>query len=174
MPKEAIVAHHERILSCFDALERVSEIWLVAKMVHDLFGSVLESLGFDQNHLKRFGYDHRQYLDEVESGFKELEVDRQSTPSSQRSGKSKVLALTPALRAHMDAALESAKPQSKTETLHDTNESLNAPQTIIQGEGQESKLFAHYIDPGEENFTWIDYGKPSTPAPNSGLNVAEW
>ena len=153
MPKEAVAAHHERILSCFDALERVSEIWLVAKMVYDLFRSVLESLGFDQNHLKRARYNHRQYLNEVESSFKELEVDRQSL-SSQSSGKSKVLALTPALRAHMDAALKSAKPRSKTEDLDGTSESLNAPQTITQGEGQESKLFVHYVDPGEENFTW--------------------
>src|SRR6266487_5530179 len=99
MPKEAVAANHKRILSCFDALERVSEIWLVAKMVHDLFGSVLESLGFDQNLLKKVGYDHRQHLNEVESGFKELEVDRQSIPSSQSSRKSKVLPLTPAVRA---------------------------------------------------------------------------
>jgi hypothetical protein len=98
-----------------DALERLSELWLVGKMVHDLFETVLAFDGFDLRLKQKPGNDNHQKLTGMESDLEELTVDEASTPESQTSEKVlKSLPLTPSLIAHMDAALKSAATPSKS------------------------------------------------------------
>lgn len=110
-----------------DALEHVSEIWLVAKAVQDLFETVLSSAGYEKSLDAPAGSTYRKRLGATTSGFKSStnashDMDG-STPSSRK------MALTPALRIWREAALSSAvtpKASRKSPDLPDTSSNVNS------------------------------------------------
>ena len=173
MPAE-VIAQRKSILLCMDALERVSELWLVGKMVRDLFETVLAFDGFDFR-LKQ--NDNNQKLTGMEFDLEDLNVADGSTPSSQNSDKSlKFLPLTPSLVAHMDAALKSATTPNKSERPSNSNrssESLLMPPAKQERWQHLKPLTPRTEHHGVHNSSWMDYELPLTPG-STGLNAAEW
>jgi hypothetical protein len=160
-----------------DALERLSELWLVGKMVHDLFETVLAFDGFDLRLKQKPGNDNHQKLTGMESDLEELTVHEASTPESQTSEKVlKSLPLTPSLIAHMDAALKSAATPSKSGPFLNSSHGTSSSESLLMGNakgGLWRPLAPRNEYHGEHHSTWMDYELPSTPVA-TGLNAAEW
>ena len=58
---QAIVATtHQRLTTCMDALKAVSKVWLVAKMVHTLFESILSNKQLEERLQKAAGKAHKK------------------------------------------------------------------------------------------------------------------
>jgi hypothetical protein len=166
MPAE-VMAQRKSILTCMEALERVSEIWLVGKMVHDLFEAVLAFDGFYHRLEEKSAHDKSNNLPSVRSRGEEFEFNESSSPEPQESGKpTKSLTLTPALIAHMNAALKSAAPPNTEEISRNsskaTTPSENLPPIAPRILGHED-----FIPSGMEHIL------PSATAA-SGLSAAEW
>jgi hypothetical protein len=166
MPAE-VMAQRKSILTCMEALERVSEIWLVGKMVHDLFEAVLAFDGVYHRLEKKPAHDKNNNVPSIRSRARELEFNESSSPEPQESGKAiKSLTLTPALIAHMNAALKSAAAPNIQEVPHNSSKATTASENL--------RPIAPRI-PGREDFipSGIEYILPSTTVA-SGLNAAEW
>jgi hypothetical protein len=149
-----------------EALEGVSRIWLVGKMVHDLFEAILALDGFDRYLKENLSQNRKQELGP--SGPKEVELSGRFAADLEASEKViKCLTLTPSLIAHMDAALKSAalksaaspnKISSKRRSAHGNHKHVPnarplAPQRVVSSE--------------------TNHKFPSTAGP-TGLNAAEW
>lgn len=96
-----------------DALENVSEIWLVAKAVQDLFETVLSSAGYEKSLDAPGGSTYRKRVGAIGSGFKtpanrEVKIEETGQPADGKSPTIKKMPLTPALRIWREAALESS------------------------------------------------------------------
>lgn len=185
-----------------NALEDVSEIWLVAKAVQDLFESVISSAGYEKTLESgaRATYQ-RQYGSEKINAIKKEPSLVDSPLSDGRPASSKSMPLTPALRIWADAALKSAvtpKMPSRSPTVRGS--SSNSSST---GRTQEPHQFsANWNDlsqgsfvclapnldysqavtdplmnygyvPEDPNLTWVPQYIEGTPAP-IGFNAAEW
>ena len=176
MPAD-VNAQRRSILACMDALERLSELWLVGKMVHDLFETVLAFDGIDLSLKQKFGNDRHQKLTGMEFDLEELTVDESSTPESQTSEKVfKSLPLTPSLVAHMDAALKSAATPSKAGPFLNSSYGTSSSESLSMGKpkgGLWRPLAPRNDYHGEHHSTWMNYELPSTPG-TTGLNAAEW
>jgi hypothetical protein len=150
MPAE-VEAQRKSVLVCMDVLERLSELWLVGKMVHDLFERVLAFDGFDLR-LKA-----NQRIIDMESHLKGLAVNDRCTSGSRRSETVyKSLPLTPSLVAHMDAALKSATTPNPAEPSHHNS----------TGTPRHDRV-------GEHRSVWMDPEPLPMPAA-SGTSAAEW
>ncbi|KAI9654178.1 MAG: Transcriptional activator of fatty acid utilization [Trizodia sp. TS-e1964] len=55
-----VAATQERLQVCMDALKEVSKVWLVAKMVHALFESILGNKGMEERLQKAAGKRHKK------------------------------------------------------------------------------------------------------------------
>jgi hypothetical protein len=185
MPSE-VTAQREGILHCMDALERLSELWLVGKMVRDLFATVLAFDGFDFRVKHTSPDDNNQKLTGMmESDLEGLNVTDGSTPDPQNADKSlRALPLTPSLVAHMDAALKSATTQFHSGRLsvsRSASESVLLPGTTDYIEEQwqclrrslapRSRSEYHGV---HHNPFWLDDQLSSTPESTGLNNAAEW
>jgi hypothetical protein len=181
IPAEAVIAQQKRILTCLDALERVSEVWLVAKMTYDIFESILESTGFGHFLRTMPEEDFRQQGLESKPKWPSKRLGRAPAVSGKIT---KATALTPALVAHMDAVLISVATSSKpgqlraSKVIRSPGENPSAKQVSKQGnmngEMQEANSFTLNTDMlGKHSSAWMEYAVPSSPAP-TGLNVTEW
>jgi hypothetical protein len=178
MPSE-VLAQRESILLCMDALERVSELWLVGKMVRDLFEKVLAFDGFDFRLTHTSSHGSTQKLKGTESELDELNTTDGSTPESLGSDKSlKLLPLTPSLVAHMDAALKSAATPSQFE--QPSNPRSTSEGILLSQTKQELWQYPRPLSPrrrseyhGIHNPTWMDFENPSSPR-STGHNAVEW
>jgi hypothetical protein len=177
------------------ALERVSEIWLVAKMVHDLFEAILVSSGFDNCLPKASAHERLKKLDSSRSRqfavgkVPDLSVD--SSPTSAKESPNKTLTLTPGLIDHLNAALKSATIGSRSESSDNSSRSSSeifqtslfpihnmtsglypvAPPTENPNRNEAHSRENDFLD--MEDLSWIEPAILRTPAP-TGLNTAEW
>jgi hypothetical protein len=174
-----VMAQRESIILCMDALESVSELWLVGKMVRDLFETVLAFDGFDLRLKHKYDKDSNQKLTGMESDLESLNVDDGSTPESPTSDKSfKFLPLTPSLVAHMDAALKSAATPSKAGHLSNSDATSSSDSLLMAQSKEEQWQHLRPLAPRSEhhrehNSMWMQYELPATPG-STGLNAAEW
>jgi hypothetical protein len=155
----------EAIVTCMDALESVSRIWLVGKMVHDLFEAILTLDGFDR-YLKGSN-SHRRHtkLSQTGSAGSERDSYEEDLEASQKAIKA--LSLTPSLIAHMDAALKSAALPNKPATngiSNGTHRQVPNARPLAPRVWDSPQTFYP-----EETYPRI----PSTPGP-TGLNAVEW
>ncbi|KAH8729101.1 fungal-specific transcription factor domain-containing protein [Phaeosphaeriaceae sp. PMI808] len=58
--KSIVTATEQRITICLDALKEVSKVWLVAKMVHTLFESILGNKHLEEKLQKAAGRNHKK------------------------------------------------------------------------------------------------------------------
>ena len=144
----AALFQRKRVMICMDALERVAEIWLVAKMVHDLFEAILVSSGFE-NCLPR--HENQKNLDGIPirsrkfAGRKEYGPSLAPSPTSGSESSNKILPLTPGLLDHLDAALKSATSPPKSES------SDNCSRSVSEG-FQSSNFLDHQKEEPHYNF----------------------
>lgn len=179
MPSE-VMAQKESILHCMDALERLSELWLVGKMVRNLFEAVLTFDGFDFR-LKHASQDaSNQKLTGMKSDQEDSSVTDGSTSKPQNSDKSlKALPLTPSLVAHLNAALKSATSQTPFERLAMPRSASGS--AILPYNHQEEWQYLKQLAPRSRseyhginhNPSWMDSAVLSV-SESTGLNVTEW
>lgn len=156
----------EAIVACMDALESVSRIWLVGKMVHDLFEAILALDGFDR-YLKGSKL-HKWHQKLPQSGSEGSERDSYEEDLEASEKAIKALSLTPSLIAHMDAALKSVVPPNKTATNGISSNGRHRKVRNVRPLAPRARNSVE-TSPPEENYLEI----PSTPGP-TGLNAAEW
>lgn len=193
----------KQISICMDALEKVSEIWLVAKAVQDLFESVLSSAGYEKSLDRATGSLYQKRFGSATT------VQKEATPRNGPSPiggieSSKTMPLTPALRTWADVALKSAltpKTANKSPMIQEmsSNSSTSGKQSqprllsfsanwkdypqepFVQplppppGPGFGFEPMYEYSPPiaPEYNFAWNPQWIDGTPAP-TGFNAAEW
>ncbi|KAL9625724.1 MAG: hypothetical protein Q9160_000044 [Pyrenula sp. 1 TL-2023] len=63
--QSVVVASQERITTCMNALKEVSKVWLVAKMVHTLFESILGNKVLEERLQKAAGKRHQKAKKEI-------------------------------------------------------------------------------------------------------------
>jgi hypothetical protein len=145
-----VTAQRQSILICMDALERVSGIWLVGKMVHDLFESILAIDGFDRYLKENPSQSPNRPLPYNKSSPKKVEFIDGSTPDLQPPEKGiKSLSLTPSLIAHMDAALKSAASPNKPSSNGRTSKGSAHGD---HGHGQNGRPLAPRVKDSENQF----------------------
>jgi hypothetical protein len=172
-----VTSQQQSIVACMDALERVSGIWLVGKMVHDLFEAILALDGFDRYLKENSSLNKELNLPSNQSGVEKVEFNNSSTPDIQAAEKGiKSLTLTPSLIAHMDAALKSAASPEKSEVRHTSSNGSGSQKFSHEKHkrGQDVRPLAPRTkDSGDHASSGAGYKFPSTPGP-TGLNAAEW
>lgn len=139
-----------------DALEHVSEIWLVAKAVQDLFETVLSSAGYERSLDAPAGSTYRKKLGPTESVFKDPvnQGPKTGTATSDANGKSlpsKKIALTPSLRIWREAALESA-----------VTPKVNKEHTALQRTSSSSSSGSKTAEPRVFSDDWKDISPIAT------------
>lgn len=97
----------KRISICMEALEKVSDIWLVAKAVQGLFETVLSSAGYEKTLNTASGPIYRKIINPSPTVKRET-TSGNAKPSTSSKESSKSMPLTPALRTWADVALKSA------------------------------------------------------------------
>lgn len=155
-----------------DALERLSNLWLVGKMVQELFETVLAFDGFKLRLKQKADCESHHQLAGVEFEVEGLAVEEGSSSESHTPDKAlKSLALTPSFVAHMDAALKSAAKPGKFEGS--TLASSKRP-FMEQVKGSQRQNVGPLVpcndDYAESRATFMD----DELAPTPGLNVVEW
>lgn len=160
-----LALQRDAIMICMNALESVSRIWLVGKMVHDLFEAILALDGFDRflnEDTSPNGYSKLQSASKEDRLNSKYAVDLEASEKGIKS-----LSLTPALIAHMDAALKSASPPTKP--AKNGNGSLQSHKSVPN----VRPLAPRTKDDGNAQSSETSYKLPSTPGP-TGLNAVEW
>jgi len=71
-----VAATQERMRVCMDALKEVSKVWLVAKMVHTLFESILGNKVLEERLQKAAGRRHRKAKHNAASSLKREETHK--------------------------------------------------------------------------------------------------
>lgn len=159
-----------------EALERVSGIWLVGKMVHDLFEVILALDGVDRSLKVGPSQNTDENLPNKLFGRRGIDLDDSPSFDLQVTEKGiKSLSLTPSLVAHMDAALKSAA--SPNESGIGLTSSSRGTSSVTPDEnckhGKDIRLTPETEDRGEFVSSGTSYKFPSTPGP-AGLNATEW
>ena len=176
IPVERII-QQERISICMEALEKVAKIWLVGKMVHNLFQTLLAYEAFDDPLQKASRYDRKRNLDGRNT---EENTKVKSSLSAEGSGNVAALSgLTPSLVDYMAAALDSAKSPPSSSSSADSSRSRSSTSEVLElPPSSPQELGMRYLvvpDRGqwvEHSLTWMDYEQPKTPGA-TGLNSAE-
>jgi hypothetical protein len=176
VPVERMI-QQERISICMEALDQVAKVWLVGKMVHDLFQTVLAYEAFDDPLQKASRYDRKRNLD----GRNTQESTKvKSSLSVEGSGNVAASSdLTPSLVDYMAAALDSAKSPPSSSSSADssrsrssTSEVLELPRLSPQELGMRYLVVPDRDQWVEHSLTWMDYEQPKTPGP-TGFDSAE-
>ncbi|PQE05936.1 cutinase transcription factor 1 alpha protein [Rutstroemia sp. NJR-2017a BBW] len=130
-------ASRKRVSICMSALDRLSDIWLVAKMVQELFEIILNTAGLGDYAIDD-GLSYRA------NGHRKIRASNTSTSDSAgpEHSKEEVRTLTVALQAHKEATLkyvrgrervENEEESSGTVPLHlpsHINDQIPVPETI--------------------------------------------
>ena len=180
-----------RISVCMYALDKVSEVWLIATAVQALFESVLTSSGYDKQVEEASGYRFGKRLEEGESM-------KDDDKSAEASGK----ALTPALREWASVTLKATVPPPLSKNQPEQYSVSKKPTedgiepVIFSTEWKELSQEAPYhgslplgqvteipaddefepmLDylPEDQNASWSPRLINGTPPP-TGFSVAEW
>jgi len=178
IPVEKMI-QQERISICMEALEKVAKIWLVGKMVHDLFQAVLAYEAFDDPLQKASRYDRKRNLDGRNPDPEENTKVKSSLSGDDLGSVAASSGLTPGLVDYMAAALDSAKSPPSSSSSADssrsrssTSEVLELPRLSPQEVGMRYLIVPNRDQWVEHSLTWMDYEQPKTPGP-TGLNSAE-
>ena len=167
-----VASQQQSIVACMDALERLSGLWLVGKMVHDLFEAILGLDGLE-NPLKNQNLN----LPCNTSNNTKVEFNDNSAPDLQAAENGiKSLSLTPSLIAHMDASLKSASSPNKLEVRHTSSNGRGFDKTSNERHKRSQDvrpLAPRTKDSGEYASSGTGYKFPST-SNTTGLNAAEW
>ncbi|CZR53606.1 related to CUTINASE TRANSCRIPTION FACTOR 1 BETA [Phialocephala subalpina] len=184
-----ILPLQKRIETCMDALEDISNTWLVAKMVHTMFEAVLGSAELESGLRKVAIVEKSQ--DTLDKGPLNRHVDSQTSPRPARSRSeslTRATSLTPSLVDHMEAALQSATTKHPLTTQNSRRAKSHGPRY----QDREKGVYAASSDPpghwkslpGHSNhhqlsFSPDNYHMPwNDPVPQAqpamGLNTDEW
>jgi hypothetical protein len=156
----------KRISIFMDALEQVSEIWLVVKAVQDLLESVLSFAGYERSLDTASGSIYQKRIGPAPA------VKKEATPGNGPSliggtEPSKTMPLTRALRTWANVALKSAVTP-KTATKSPTVEEMSSNSSISSKQSQP-RLFSFSAN-------WKDYPQepfvqppPIPPGPGFGF-----
>lgn len=99
-----VAATQERIQICMDALKEVSKVWLVAKMVHTLFMSILGNKSLEERLQKAAGKRHKK---------RRLDAPQGSAPDSPPKTRFEDMSLGyPAGLPAPQVSFERSRPQS--------------------------------------------------------------
>jgi hypothetical protein len=114
-------ASRKRVSICMSALGRLSDIWLVAKMVQELFEIILETAGFGDYAIED-GLSYRP------NGQRKMRTSNTSTSDSAgpENSKEEARTLTAALQAHKEATLKYVRGRERAEN----NNELSINSTI--------------------------------------------
>ncbi|KAK6604217.1 cutinase transcription factor 1 alpha [Botrytis cinerea] len=93
----------KRVLICMSALDKLSDVWLVAKMVRGLFETILKAAGFENHTLE--GTKRFKKIGEHKVPVFSFIEDPLSASQSARESKEDSLPLTHSLLAHQKATL---------------------------------------------------------------------
>lgn len=137
-----------------NALEDVSEIWLVAKAVQALFESVLSSAGYEKTLESGARASYRPRVGpadaETPNTIKEEPTVGDSPLSEGKSGSEKKMPLTPALRIWADVALKSA-----------VTPKMPARSPTVPGSSSNSSTTSKTWDPQQFSTKWDDMSQGS-------------
>jgi hypothetical protein len=109
--KNVVAATEQRLQICMSALKEVSKVWLVAKMVHTLFESILGNKTLEERLQKAAGKRHRKPQhpntkpreDQQKRKYEEMEIGFTNGPAHQVSyerSRPQTPALTPSREAN--------------------------------------------------------------------------
>ena len=129
MPITDVVTQN-RIRICIACLEQISKVWLVAKMIQNLFESILTEKGFGDSLQGGRGKIHKNngpLIDQTshDLGHKNDGMVADSLEKSSERLESQSRALTPALLAHLFAALKSGTSSSSPESGNSLKDGLD-------------------------------------------------
>ena len=151
-----VAATQERIQVCMDALKEVSKVWLVAKMVHTLFMSILGNKNLEERLQKAAGKRHKKL---------KLEHNAEDSPPKSKL-EDMTLGYQPGPPAHQ-VSFERSRPQSPaaTPTRDSTARSLMPMSTL-------SPSMANRQPPNSENLFLGPAQSRGNTRPGSPFNVA--
>lgn len=183
----SILDLQKRITTCMDALNNISDTWLVAKMVHNMFEAVL-GLPELENRLRREA--SIDFLREIRQSSinQAIESPLSTSSATSKSSTTRATSLTPSLAEHMAAALQSATKKHPSSThINQSAKSHNLPchnqekvicatsldslkHTHLQLEHPEQHLL-NFV-PETSRMDWDRFVPEQTQS--MGLNTDEW
>ncbi|KAF8861497.1 hypothetical protein BDZ45DRAFT_257782 [Acephala macrosclerotiorum] len=177
-----ILELQKRITTCMDALNDISDTWLVAKMVHNMFEAVLR-LPELENCLRRGARIDNSQETRRSSINQAVESPLSTSSGTSKSSTTRAASLTPSLASHMAAALQSATNK------HPSSTHINqSTKSHLRYRNQETDIYAASLEPREIlehpeqhllNFvpetSHMEWDRPVPEQTQSmGLNTDEW
>lgn len=179
----------KRVSICMHALEKVSEVWLVAAAVQGLFESVLTSSGYDKNIEENTDYTFWNRLEDTNAADHRKDgptshANQAAWPSNNpKETPIKAMALTPALREWAAVTLQLTAPSPSVQdepalqqACYDTgsNSSVDPHDSPIQWEQFPNTTVLEDSHDLEMQQGIIGYGFVLDANSFSNQNVASW